>query len=352
MLEKVLKEFGIEGTPELFGDGHINTTYRVGEEYIVQKINKDIFTNVDGVMDNIFLVTGHIKQKLIENGEDFTRQTIEYLHTKSGGNYAVDDNGDPYRAYHYIGKAYTVSDKKTPEMLYQAAKAIGKFQNLLSDFDAEKLFTVIPDFHNTPKRFASLKKSVSEDPKNRVKEVKPELDFAYSLENMTGLITDAIEDGSVPLRVSHNDTKLNNILFDNDTNEGLCLIDLDTVMSGSYLYDFGDAMRFGASSAPEDCTELDKVYFDLELFEAFTKGYLESASDVLTQREKELVYSSVIIMTYECGIRFLKDYIDGDVYFRIAYEKHNLDRARNQFKLVKDMLEKKEIGEAIVKKYL
>ncbi len=352
MFEKVLKEFGITGKPELFGDGHINTTYKIGDEYILQKINKDVFTNVDGVMKNIFLVTDHIRKKLIESGEDFSRQTIQYLHTKDGRDYAVDEDGHPYRAYHFIDNSYTVSDKKTPELLYNAAKAIGHFQKMLSDFDAEKLFTVIPDFHNTPKRFEALKESVSKNPKNRVNNVKNELEFAYSLENMTGLITDAIKDGSVPLRVSHNDTKLNNVLFDNETNEGLCLIDLDTVMSGSYLYDFGDAMRFGASSAAEDCTELDKVYFDLELFEAFTKGYLESASEVLTEREKELVFSSVIIMTYECGIRFLKDYIDGDVYFRIAYENHNLDRARNQFKLVSDMLEKKEKAEAIVKKYL
>ena len=337
MLENILEQFGITGTPEPLGEGHINSTFRAGG-YVVQRINTDVFTNPRGVMDNVCAVTEYITKKLTERGEDPSRQTLHFLRTKDGSGLYEGKEG-AYRAYAYIDDAYTVNDEKTPEVLYQAALAIGKFQNLLSDFDAEKLFTVIPDFHE-------------KNAADRVRFVAPEIEFALSFENTAGAITNAIADGSAPLRVSHNDTKLNNVLFDSKTNKGICLIDLDTVMSGSYLYDFGDAMRFGASSAAEDCTELDKVFFDLSLFEAFTKGYLESAKDVLTDREKELLFTSVILMTYECGTRFLTDYIDGYVYFKTAYASHNLDRARNQYALVKDMVAKRKEAEAIVKKYL
>lgn len=351
MLNEILNAFGISGTPEVFGDGHINTTYRIGSEYVVQKINTSVFKNPEGVMRNCFLVTEYIREKLAEKGESTSRKTIEFLRTTDGKDYFEYDGG-AYRAYKFIDGAYTVSDKKTPEILYEAAKAIGEFQKLLADFDAEKLFTVIPDFHNTPKRFENLKKSIEKNASGRARFANAEIEFALSFENTAKTITDAIAEGTVPLRVSHNDTKLNNVLFDDKTGSALCLIDLDTVMSGSYLYDFGDAMRFGASSAAEDETDLDKVYFDLELFDAFTKGYLENASAVLTAREKELIFTSVILMTYECGIRFLADYIDGDVYFRTAHANHNLDRARNQFALVKDMLAKKTEAEKIVEKYL
>lgn len=352
MLENILTAFGIDGQPEVFGDGHINTTYSVDGKYVIQKLNTSVFTNPAGVMSNCFLVTEHIRRKLSENGENADRRTIEFIRTTDGRDFYEDTDGSTYRAYKYIDKAYTVSDKKTPEILYEAAKAIGEFQKLLADFDAEKLFTVIPDFHNTPKRLENLRKSIKKNASGRAKFVSHEIEFALSFDKTARAVTDAIADGSVPLRVSHNDTKLNNVLFDEADGHGLCLIDLDTVMSGSYLYDFGDAMRFGASSAAEDETDLDKVYFDLTLFEAFTKGYLENASSVLTQREKELIFTSVILMTYECGIRFLADYIDGDVYFRTAYDNHNLDRARNQFALVRDMLSKKNEAEQIVKKYL
>lgn len=351
MLEKVMKSFGITGEPKIFGDGHINTTYRIGSDYVLQKLNTDVFAYPHEVMDNLFAVTEHIRRKAAENGENPARKTIEFLRTKDGASLYEGEEGT-FRAYRFIDDAYTVTDEKTPEILYNAALAIGSFQHLLADFDAEKLFTVIPDFHNTPKRLENLRKAVAKNASGRAESVADEIAFAESLEDIAHAVTDAIADGSAPLRVSHNDTKLNNILLDAATGKGLCLIDLDTVMSGSYLYDFGDAMRFGASSAPEDCTDLDTVYFDLDIFEAFTKGYLETAKDVLTDREKELIFTSVILMTYECGTRFLTDYIDGDVYFKTAYPEHNLDRARNQYHLVKDMLAKREQAEAIVKKYL
>lgn len=351
MNENILKAFGIEGTATKFGDGHINVTYSVDGKYVVQKINTSVFPNVAGVMKNCFLVTEFIRNKLASMGIDGSRKTIEFLRTLDGKDLYECEEG-VYRAYKFIDKAYTVSNEKTPELLYQAAKAIGEFQNLLADFNAEELFTVIPDFHNTPKRLENLKIAVEKNASGRAKFVASEIEFAYSFEKTARAITDAMADGSVPLRVSHNDTKLNNVLMDEATGNGLCLIDLDTVMGGSYLYDFGDAMRFGASSAAEDETDLDKVFFDLEIFEAFAKGYLENAKNVLTEKEKELLFTSVILMTYECGIRFLTDYIDGDVYFRTAHKDHNLDRARNQFALVRDMLSKKNDAEAIVKKYI
>ena len=351
MLEKVLKAFNIQGTPERFGDGHINITYNLDNKYVIQRLNTEVFPNPGGVMDNCWAVTNHIRKKLAAEGIDSDRQTLEFISTVDGKPFYEGEEGT-FRVYKFIDEAYTLTNEKTLDILYKAAKAIGKFQKMLADFDAEKLFTVIPDFHNTPKRVENLKKAVQKNASGRADFVKDEIEFAYSVATMSSAITDAIADGSVPLRVSHNDTKLNNVLFDEKTDDSLCLIDLDTVMGGSYLYDFGDAMRFGASTAAEDCTELDKVNFDLDIFEAFTKGYLESAADVLTDGEKKLIYTSVILMTYECGIRFLTDYIDGDVYFRTHYDNHNLDRARNQFKLVRDMLDKKEQGEAIVKKYL
>lgn len=351
MLEKVLAEFGFVGSPVEFGDGHINSTYNIRNKYILQKINTNVFTNPKGVMENAFGVTGHIRKKLALHGIDPSRKTIEFVRTAEGGLFYEGEEG-VYRLYRYIDDAFSYTTEKTPAILYEGAKIIGEFQNLLADFDASRLFTVIPDFHHTPKRLENLRKAVERNASGRADNVKDEIEFAYSMKDTASLIIDAIEDGSVPLRVSHNDTKLNNILFDKASGKALCLIDLDTVMSGSYLYDFGDALRFGGTYAPEDSTDLDHVTFDLQLFEAFTKGYLESAGSVLTKREKELLFSSVIIMTYEVGIRFLADYIDGDVYFKTAYPTHNLDRARNQLTLVKDMLKKQEAAEAIVKKYL
>ena len=351
MLENILSSFGLSGKAELFGDGHINTTYRIGNEYVLQKINTNVFPDPEGVMRNAFAVTDYIRKTLAERGLPSDRKTIEFLHTTNGGNLYLGEEG-AYRAYRFIDGAFCYTTEKTPQILENGAEIIGEFQNLLADFDATALFTVIPDFHNTPKRLETFKKAVERNASGRADLVKDEIAFALSMTDTASLITDAIADGSVPLRVSHNDTKLNNILFDSATGKGLCLIDLDTVMSGSYLYDFGDALRFGGTYAAEDSTDLPNVVFDLDLFEGFTKGYLKKAASVLTEREKQLLFSSVIIMTFECGIRFLADFIDGDVYFKTAYPTHNLDRARNQFKLVANMELKQTAAEAIVKKYI
>ena len=352
MTNEVLSQFGISGKCELFGNGHINTTYKIEDKYIVQKLNTEVFKDPCAVMNNIFLVTEYIRNKARERGLDPSKKTLEFLHTLDGKEFYRNELG-VFRAYRYIDKAYAPSDEqKSPQVMYEAAKTIGEFQYMLSDFNAAKLADVIPDFHNTEKRLENLEKSVLENKSHRAGSVREEIAFVLSNRSLASLIINAVKDGSVPLRVSHNDTKLNNVLFEEGTDKGLCLIDLDTVMGGTYLYDFGDAMRIGGTYSAEDEKDLGKVRFDLELFGGFAKGYLESASEILTDGEKKLLFSSVVIMTLECGCRFLTDYIDGDVYFRTAYKEHNLVRARNQFALVKDMLSKKEEAEKIVVKYL
>ncbi len=349
-MQQILDSFGITGTPVAFGDGHINSTYCVEEKYVLQKLNTTVFPHPHEVMENIFAVTAHLCETLAARGEDPARQTLEFLRTRDGKALYEGPEGT-WRAYRYIGGAHSETDRKTPEILFEAAKAIGRFQCLLADFDAARLFTVLPDFHNTPKRLRDMEAAAAADKAGHVGEVAEELAFVRSLTPMAAAIEGAIADGSVPLRVSHNDTKLNNVLLDDATGRGLCVIDLDTVMSGSYLHDFGDAIRFGASTAPEDCTDLDRVKFDLDLFEAFTAGYLSEVREALTARERELLFTSAVLMTLECGSRFLADHLNGDVYFHIAHPGHNLERARNQFALVRDMLKKQDEAEAIVRRH-
>ncbi|MBQ4516297.1 MAG: aminoglycoside phosphotransferase family protein, partial [Clostridia bacterium] len=251
----------------------------------------------------------------------------------------------------YIEDSVAYQQVENKEQFYHAAKAFGKFQNQLAGFDASRLNETIPDFHNTRARFAQLKEAIKNDNAGRLKEVQAEVDFALARENMVGIVVDAIDKGEIPLRVTHNDTKLNNVLFDNKTDEAVCVIDLDTVMPGSMLYDYGDSIRFGASSGPEDEKDLDKIYCDLELFDAYTKGFLEELSDSITEKELDLLPFSARLMTYECGIRFLADYLNGDTYFKIHYPEQNLDRCRTQFKLVADMEAKDAQMIEIVNKY-
>jgi len=228
----------------------------------------------------------------------------------------------------------------------------GKFQKNLTDFPADKLHETIPDFHNTPVRVKQLEEAIKNNTAGRFDNVREEIAFAKEYSKYASVIMDAMAQGVVPTRVTHNDTKLNNILFDKDTDKGVCVIDLDTVMPGTMLWDFGDALRFGASSGAEDEKDLDKIWFDMEKFEEFTKGFLEETADCITQKEAELLPLSALIMTYECGIRFLADYLNGDTYFKIHKIGHNLDRAHTQFKLVADIEDKLNKMETIVKKYL
>ncbi len=335
-----------------YGEGHINNTFLVnttGNRYILQRVNSDVFKNPGEVMNNIAAVTEFLHKKIIASCGDPYRETLTLIPTKSGHHFLVTENGDLFRMYLFIGNAISYQKVETPALFYRIAKAFGKFQKMLDGFPAEQLHETIPNFHNTVSRYEAFKKAVSEDKEKRGTSVAKEIEFALARENDAGIIMDAINDGSVPLRVTHNDTKLNNILVDESTGEGICVIDLDTVMPGSMLFDFGDSIRFGASTAAEDEKDLDKVWMDLELFEQYAKGYIEELHTSMTEKELELLPISAKLMTLECGIRFLGDYLDGDHYFRIHYPEQNLDRARTQFKLVADMESKMETMQNIVK---
>ena len=326
-------------TPYSVGNGHINATYRVDTSngsYVIQKINTSIFKDVDGLMNNIVAVTNHIAKKNSELGRNSMRSTLNFLFDKNGKAYVMV-NGSAYRMYHYIDDAFTIEKMENPEHFYLSGVAFGEFANFLSDFDASCLVETIKNFHNTASRYNDFEAAVAENISGRACDVKDEIDFVRQRKAFTSMFIDKLNDGSLPLRVTHNDTKLNNVLFDKETQSPVAVIDLDTVMPGSFLYDFGDAMRSGATHAAEDEKNLDLVDFDLELYKSFAKGYLEQCSKSLTKVEIELLPYASIMLTLECGMRFLSDHINGDTYFKIHREGHNLDRYRTQFKLVAEM---------------
>ena len=320
------------------GNGHINDTYLVTmPRYILQRINTSIFTNPDELMDNIENVTAFLRRKLIAAGGDADRGTLTVVPAKDGGKYYKVDDNNVFRVYRFIEGTKTIENSKTAEDLYEAGVGFGNFQKLLADFPVDRLYETIRDFHHTPKRIEALREAVREDKAGRAESVKKEIEFALENAGWADSVVKGMEDGRIPVRVTHNDTKINNILFDQESGKAVCVIDLDTVMPGSALYDFGDVLRMGGSSAAEDETDLDKVWFEVSAFEAFARGYLSEMKDALTETEIALLPLSVKLMTYECGIRFLTDYLNGDTYFKIHREHHNLDRARNQFKLVADI---------------
>lgn len=353
-LAEIVKNFSIDINVEPYGNGHINDTYIADSEprYILQRINHAIFKNPDQVMSNIVGVTEFLREKIIAAGGDPERETLRVIKTVNGDNYYKTSDGNYFRMYNYVENAVSYEMVESPEQFCQAARAFGRFQNMLADYPAEKLYDTIPFFHDTVKRFGDFEKAVADDLAGRRASVQKEIDFVLARKADAAVILDAIAAGKVPVRVTHNDTKLNNVMLDATTGEGVCVIDLDTVMPGSLLYDYGDALRFGASSGAEDEVDLDKIYFDLELFEAFTKGFLGEVRDKLTPTEIELLPFSAKLLTYECGMRFLGDYLSGDTYFKIHREHHNLDRARTQFKLVADIETKLEDMKKIVAKYI
>lgn len=348
-ISEITAQFSVELPAKPFGNGHINTTYQVGEppRYVLQKINTTVFTDPDGLMENVVAVTAYLREEIKKVGGDPERETLTYLPTKTGAYFYRDGDGNCWRMYRFIGNAFSY-ESATPALFADSARAFGRFQRMLAAFPANTLKETIPQFHDTGARLGQLKTAIAENKSGRVANVQKEIDFAIARAEETHIITDAIEDGSVPLRVTHNDTKLNNVLFDSDTGKALCVIDLDTVMPGSLLYDYGDALRFGAATAAEDETDLSRVHFDLDLFRAYTDAYLEVLGDRMTPREIELLPMGAKLMTLECGMRFLADHINGDTYFRIHRENHNLDRARTQFKLVAEMEEKAKEMNAIV----
>lgn len=349
-LTGIINSFDIPGEPVGFDaitDGHINRTYKVevetengSEFFLLQRINTFVFKNPDELMENIVNVTGFLKEKIRKNGGDENRETLTVIKTKDGRNYFKTDKNNCWRVYSFVRDTYALNSIDNPEIFYETGRAFGIFQRLLSDYPIDSLFETIPDFHNTEKRYESLEKAIKNNRANRVGEVKKEIEFIRQRKDDARLFTDLLRKNELPVRVTHNDTKLNNILFDKKTDKGICVIDLDTVMPGLSLYDFGDCIRYGASTAKEDEKDLSRVSIDLDLFEAYSNGYLEAAGQSLTEKEKSLLAVSVKIMTLELAIRFLEDYLNGDEYFNINYPDHNLARTRTQIKLVAE-IEKK-----------
>ena len=341
-----------------FGSGHINDTYAVylGDgagtlSYVIQRINTEVFKKPQEVMENIFGVTEYLRARILARGGDADRETLNYIKTKTGAPYFEDADGGPWRCYNYIPDSVCIESVRTPKDFYNSGKSFGAFLRELENYPAETLHETIEKFHDTRKRLRDFETALERDVWDRARTCKPETAFVQAHARDCAVLMDLLEQGRLPLRVTHNDTKLNNILFDKDTGEGLCVIDLDTIMPGLALNDYGDSIRFGASTAREDEPDLEKVHFDLELFEAYTKGYLETAGSALTDMEKEYLPWGAKMMTLECGIRFLTDYLQGDTYFKVTHSTHNLERARTQFKLVSEMEAHWEEMGAIVKKY-
>lgn len=339
-----------------FGSGHINDTLRVvcvseqeEKHYILQRINTAVFRDPDGLMNNIAEVTAFLRKKVIAQGGNPEREVLCPVKTRTEELYCRSEEGECWRAYLCIDGATCYDMVEKPEDFYQAGRGFGHFQALLSDYPAQQLRETIPDFHHTPKRFEAFCRAVEEDCCGRKAEVLSEIQFVMNHADDMQIIQQMMDDGEMPLRVTHNDTKLNNVMIDDVTGKALCVLDLDTVMPGTAVFDFGDSIRFGANTAAEDETDLSKVSLSLELFEAYTKGFLESCGHSLTETEKLMLPMGAKIMTLECGMRFLMDYLQGDVYFKIHREKHNLDRARTQFALVRDMERKWTEMERIVK---
>ena len=347
--DEVLAAYGKNGpfvSCDPYGNGHINDTFLTvaenGKRYILQRINHMIFTRPDQIMENILKVTAHIRQKGAAEGLDTERCTLSVVMTDGGDSFYKDSIGSYWRMYDFC--EHTVAKEKVSckKEFTDCAEAFGKFQGQLADFDASVLHEAIKNFHNTPVRYENLMKAVEKDVCGRAASVQKEIAFAMERAEFVKILENARADGSLPLRVTHNDTKLNNILFDADTQLPVCVIDLDTVMPGYSVNDFGDSIRFGANTAAEDETDLSKVSLDLDLYHAYAEGFLKGAEGRLTDAEIDLMPIGARMMTLECGLRFLTDYLEGDTYFRIAHPNHNLDRCRCQFALVADMEAKEE----------
>jgi len=361
MTEEVISNFQFPGTvTEVipYGSGHINDTYRVTcvsedkcRRYALQRMNKEIFRQPVELMENVIGITQWIRRKVIEAGGDPEREALNIVCAKDGRAYYVDSTGEYWRSYLFVEGTTSYDQVERPEDFYESARAFGHFQQLLADYPAKSLHETIPDFHNTVSRFAQFQRAVEQDACGRAKNVEQEIAFVTEREAFMHTLCDLERDGVLPTRVTHNDTKLNNVLIDTATGRAICVVDLDTVMPGLAVNDFGDSIRFGASTGAEDEPDLDKIWCDLELYELYTKGFIEGCGGALTDAELDNLPIGAIMMTLECGMRFLADYLEGDHYFKIHREGHNLDRARTQFKLVADMEKKLPQMRAIADKY-
>lgn len=336
--------------------GHINDTFVIEFEdklgvihsYLLQKININVFKNPIQLMENILGVTDFLCKKVSQQGGDAERECLYIIKTKNDEPFIYCEEDGYWRCYNYISDSYTIDSISSPEVFMSAAKAFGKFQNMLADYPIETLYDTIPNFHNTLSRYNDFLTAVDQNLSGRLDTCLPEVEFVKQRKDDAGVLVKLLEKGKLPLRVTHNDTKLNNVMFDKDTKESICIVDLDTVMPGLSLYDFGDSIRFGANTAAEDEKDISKVSLDLQLFEFYVRGYLSEAGTSLTEREINYLPFSAKLMTYECGMRFLTDYLNGDTYFRVHYPEHNLIRCRTQFALVADIEKKFDKMKAIV----
>lgn len=358
----ILSNFRLEGVFQdafPYGDGHINDTYLAryrepgGRDrgYILQRINHTVFKKPEEVMHNIKRVTAHIRKAITSAGGDAARKTLTLVPSLGGKSYYVSPNGDYWRVNHFIKGANTYQRATDMAHYYHAARTFGEFLNLVSDFPTAELYETIPDFHHTPKRFRAFLKVLDQDPVNRARDVRPEINFVLQRGEQTNVLVDLLESGAIPERVTHNDTKIDNVMIDDETGEGVCVIDLDTVMPGLAVFDFGDSVRSGANRAAEDEPDTAKVTFDLEVFDRLAHGFLDAARDILTPVEVSHLAFGARLITLEQGIRFLADYLNGDTYYKTQRPNQNLDRTRTQLKLVADMEKQFDEMEAIVDKY-
>ncbi len=347
-MEAIVSRFDINGRyvgHQEIRAGIINQTYLVDIEnnsgnivkYVFQKINTNVFREPYNVMDNIIRVTEHIKNHMIETAGTYSRHVLSFSLSKDGLPYVEGDNIGFWRAYEYIDNSTAFNIAPSGDHFFEAGRAFGEFQLYLTDYDATTLHETIPNFHNTVSRMKAFHDAIDADAAGRLKDVKAEVDFILSREDEAGAIVNALNKGEIPWRVTHNDTKINNVLFDNETEKAICVIDLDTVMPGSSLYDFGDAIRSGACAAAEDEPDLNKVEMDIEKYRLFTKGFIKGTHSLLTPKELEMMPIGAKIMTLELATRFLTDYLNGDTYFHTDYSGQNLLRTHTQMKLVTDM---------------
>ena len=361
-LQEVLGAFDF-GAPVVgavrYGQGHINDTFCVHTQpenaccrrFILQRMSAAAFKRPDQLMENIIGVTEYLGRQIEARRGDRGREAMEVLRPKNGEPYYTDSQGGAWRVYPFVERTVCCQAADTPELFAASGRAFGRFQQLLKDYPAETLHETIPNFHNTEDRLKKFKAALEADKLGRAAECGPEISFVLEREADCSAALSAMREGKLPVRVTHNDTKLNNVLMDETTGEGICIIDLDTVMPGLVIYDFGDSIRFGANHSAEDETDLSKVSLDVDLFDVYTKAFLEGTGGSLTDAEIEYLPWGAKLMTLECGIRFLTDYIDGDHYFHINREGQNLDRCRTQFKLVSDMEARWAELEAIVSQY-
>ncbi len=345
LVSSIGSRFAVQGEfmlGEEIDSGHINSTYRAtfrqkngsDQRYIFQAINRNVFKDPYAVMNNVERVTRHINSRVLRLKKDLGGQTLNLFPARAGGSWVEDEWGTVWRCYNHIEGCVTYDVVENTRQAYQAARAFGSFQDLVSDLDADTITETIPDFHHTRKRFARLLEVAAADPLGRLATVCEEFEFIRSREALTGLLLDLIAAGEIPVRITHNDTKINNVMIDAASDEAVCVIDLDTVMPGLALYDFGDMVRSATSPAAEDETDLSKVAMQMPMFEALVEGYLDAAGNFINDTEIEHLTHAGKLMSLEVGIRFLTDYLEGDVYFKVHHPGHNLDRCRTQLKLV------------------